>query len=327
MSRADQSLSRDDAEDVVGERVERAPGAQSGRRRRRSRARPRCRGGGWGRRSAPPRSAPSAGPGADDVGAGDDDGAGPAVVADGQVLPVRRQRLPSGRKIRPRWWRGARRRRSRRSRRPRTGRCRVTRRSGRAAARRARGGPRRRAPRRATRGRSPRLAAHREEGVEAPASARPWPGRTRRVTEGRHRREVEHEVTDPYADPGLLAGGREDAVRQVVHVEDDPAAPRPRRRVIAELRSSTVRSSCASLTQHEPNEVNHRRAPARSVVTRAARAAPSVCSRLCHDLGGRRAVEGPAGRHQDVEEAVVRRTRARSPRRGAARRGAAPRCT
>src|SRR5262249_18012248 len=46
------------------------------------------------RRPEPAGAQLAAGP--DDVRAGDDDGAGPPVVADGQVAPVRQQRLPVG---------------------------------------------------------------------------------------------------------------------------------------------------------------------------------------------------------------------------------------
>ena len=90
MSRADQSLSGQDAEDVVGERV--------GRHRlteRAGRADDEAELGldvepsRWARRRAVPRRpGPPLPAGPTDRRAGDDDGAGAAVVADRQVPPV-----------------------------------------------------------------------------------------------------------------------------------------------------------------------------------------------------------------------------------------------
>ena len=111
-----------DAEHVVGEGVERhrAPSAD-GDADDEARPRPRCRAAATGRTSAPSSRGLALTAGTHDVGAGDDHRAGPAVVADRQVLPVRRQRLGvragrCGRRSR----RGAPRSRSRRSRPPRT---------------------------------------------------------------------------------------------------------------------------------------------------------------------------------------------------------------
>ena len=70
-------------------------------------------------------------------------------------------------------------------------------------------------------------------------------------------------LADPDADPGLLAGPREHAVRQVVDVEQgargavDPGAHRGR-----PAARGRARSSSGSMTLQEPNDVNQRRAPA-----------------------------------------------------------------
>ena len=104
MSRADQSSSRHDAEDVVGERAPRARACRAARARpttkptststSRRREGPKD-GRVLVRRLALPVRA-------HDVGAAHDHRAGAAVVADGQVLPVRASaRSPSGRKMRP----------------------------------------------------------------------------------------------------------------------------------------------------------------------------------------------------------------------------------
>ena len=81
------------------------------------------------------------------------------------------------------------------------------------------------------------------------------------------RGEVEDVVADPGADPGLLAGQHEDAVRQVVGVVRrtaravDPAAQAS---LLDEAQADEVVERLATL--QEPNEVNQRRAPVRSLV-------------------------------------------------------------
>ena len=128
-SRADQSLSRTAPNTCSANVVHRDRLAQRATRRRpRTRPRPRCPaacdgpnvGAASSRRLALPARP-------HDVGAGDDDRAGAAVVADRQVLPVRASaaRSPGGRSAR-RSPRGARRSRSRRSRPTSNGRCSAT---------------------------------------------------------------------------------------------------------------------------------------------------------------------------------------------------------
>ena len=123
MSRAVQSLTQAHPEDVLAERGGRhRRAARATACRRRSRPRPRCRDGATGRTSGVGvRGCLALAARSHDVGAGDDDGAGAAVVADREVLPVRRERVGVGAEdARRRSRRGARRSRSRRSRRPRT---------------------------------------------------------------------------------------------------------------------------------------------------------------------------------------------------------------
>ena len=131
---------------------------------------------------------------------------------------------------------------------------------------------------------------------------------------GRDRGQVEHEVADPDADPRLLARPREHAVRQVVDVEEgaggsvDPGGGHggPSRSPRAS------RSSSGSVTEQEPNEVNQRRAPARSAA-RASSARPRAVAALegLDHVVAPGAVEGVPGGEQDVEEARGARTRRR----------------
>ncbi len=126
-----------------------------------------------------------------------------------------------------------------------------------------------------------------------------------------HRREVEHVVADPGADPRLLAWQHEHAVRQVVGV-----VRRPGRAVHPAAScgcSSTSRGRpgrrAARCTLHEPNEMNQRRAPARSPdVAPCGPGRPGrwgSVGQQRRDLRLGRAVEGLPGREQHVEEAVV----------------------
>ena len=96
MSRARPVVDQDDAEDVVGEGVDGDRRAESG-----ADADDEAQLGldvepGSGRTSARHRGRLALPGRPDDVGARDDDGAGSAVVADGEVLPVRRQRFRVG---------------------------------------------------------------------------------------------------------------------------------------------------------------------------------------------------------------------------------------
>ena len=301
------------------------------RRRPRSRARPRCRAGGWARTSARPRSGALRWPHGRTTGV-------PltttvpraAVVADRQVPPVRAAAAPGrGGRSGRRWRRGRARRRSRRSRRPRTAGAAVTSPSGSGAARCARGAPRREHLGDPAAGVGPRLGPERHEGVEAGVGRlRPARMRVADLATGA-RSSTASPIRTP--DAGRRRRRREDAVRQVVEAEaragrsGDPGGRHGHGRP---SRPRPIRSSSGSLTLHEPNDVNQRRAPARSlaagarrdqVVRRSGRRAPAATSAT---VGRRRR---RAGREQHVEEAVV--LEAGLVVAVAARRGGARPCT
>ena len=87
---------------------------------------------------------------------------------------------------------------------------------------------------------------------------------------GRDGGEVEHQVADPHPDPRVLAGQREHAVGQVVDVEEGAGgALHPGGG--HESSSSPVATSVSSgsVTEQEPNDVNHRRPAVQVGVDRA----------------------------------------------------------
>ncbi len=281
--------------------VVRTRGCRAGwARRRRSPARPRCRAASWGRlRRACRRSGSLPARPHDRRTARRHDGAGAAVVADGQVPPVRQQRLAgragrSGRRSR----RGAPRHRSRRSRRPRTAGAALTSAIGIARARRTR-----RARELLRPGLAPRPPGQ--------AARKAFEGRLRPTLGDRSRVAGRPPCRAVVRRPGArrrrprtrrTAGGRARSRRQ--------SSSRPRAR-----RSSSGSPTCARAEGGEPpSGAGEVQLVARSPRVRRARA----------DRAGRRprrlrtAVEGLPGRDQQVEEAGGRR------RRCGARRGAGP---
>ena len=251
---------------------------------------------------------------AHDVGARDDDRAGAAVVADGQVLPVRRQGLAVGPEDPARrWWRGARRSRSRRSRRRSQGRCEhdvVERQQG--------------------------LARHVGDGVvgqdplERPAHGRPLlrpareqavqrPGVEHRARVAHHAveqpevvqaRERERVVPDAHRELAVPALVGDDAVGQVLR-RRTRCRPRPRpttscRLLLEHAQGSQVGDGVADRAGAERREARRR--------TARGSAAASTASSGSASRSARRAVDGRAtsltverrGRGgQDVEEAVL----------------------
>ncbi len=133
----------------------------------------------------------------------------------------------------------------------------------------------------------PRVAALRHQRVER--------GRREdrcqvQLVRGRDRCQVEHQVADPHADPGGVVPADEHAVRQVVDVvRRSGSAVDPGARVGGHVggghtsSSSPVlmSSSRGSVTEQEPNEVNQRRPPESSVSKASPTRAPlSCCSRI-----------------------------------------------
>ena len=268
----------DDAEDVVGERVVRRPAcrASDGGADHEAELGLDVEPGARAERRAA-SAAPCAGRCGRTTGVpDDDDGAGAAVVADREVLPVGQQRLAVGAED-PADVGGVvlARRRSRRSRRPRP--------AGAASPRRA--------ARRCGSTRSRSVASVEQAGDPARArDSRTWRpsaisglserllrrrGATSSIVGGRDRRQVEHEVADPHADPRRPRPPRR--TRRTAGCRrrtSDPAAPSTQ--VVVDGHAPPAgprasRSSSGSLTEQEPNEVNQRRAPARSSVARGLR--------------------------------------------------------
>ena len=193
------------------------------------------------------------------VGAGDDHRAGPAVVADRQVLPVRQQRrlVRAGRSGR-RWWRGARRSRSRRSRRPRTA----------GAVRPSASGTQQRLDRRGAasvssstirrRTARPVRTAQRHERVEGAAAQRAagedQPGRSpRRAGRARGRRPVRRSAAarPPWTNTPY---GRVLRVERRSSIRSNPPVRR---------RPSRIRSVSGSSTLHEPKPTHSGRSASR----------------------------------------------------------------
>ena len=157
--------------------------------------------------------------------------------------------------------------------------------------------------------RRPRLAALRQERVERRRRRRPAPRRAARRPRPAPGRAPGRRSATPTR--GSSSAADEHAVRQVVDVVRragsavDPGASRS----VSQSSSSpsAIRSSRGSVTQQEPNEVNHRRAPDRARCRAPSRRSGSPVLLLRGSRPrrrGRRRRRRP-GREQDVEEAVV----------------------